>query len=593
MNKIISIIISIVMLVMSSIIPGFVWPGTETVETGAFLEQVNEAFDFRPTISIEPVLGVEMDNEYYAAVASAAKYDVLVDYETIDVYASVTPEFVATVLVNAAGVPVDSTAVSIENASSIANVAKVSAAVEYGIIALDARDMLSLGAMDAASVTAAIEKAASLRGTFGEDEAKLVLAEGVKTVSDYTVSGDDLVVSSDSDLAVGDVFVVEQSDANITGSAYKVESVDVVDGEKVIGTSAAAIDEVFDEIDYEGSTDVNFATAMIADGNGEVLSDGCLNTSGISKEDIMKTLRKLANVSFSVKGFKVKAKLTETGLNFSVSKSVCDGVTLSKSYELTNLAVDAKADMDIKKLNFNEVYLNFDYDLKDTTTISGSYAKTFGDEVESVGEKISGDSFWAKIGNKALESLDSTSIKLFTFTLPLGSTPLTVTFDVLLNLSVNGRMEIIVVSEEMHGVEIINNKVSTVNDSQVLDRRVDIYGNFEVRLGLDVALGLYGYALVDVGVEGGVGAYVEATAKFVDENGNPVIKTTMTIPVDYLKEIAAGADIEGEFIIGGHADLYGILNVSVGENSAIGKIGLSKTWTIFDRSNATFASIEF
>lgn len=593
MNKIISIIISIVMLVMSSIIPGFVWPGTETVETGAFLEQVNEAFDFRPTISIKPVLGVEMDNEYYAAVASAAKYDVLVDYETIDVYASVTPEFVATVLVNAAGVPVDSTAVSIENASSIANVAKVSAAVEYGIIALDARDMLSLGAMDAASVTAAIEKAASLRGTFGEDEAKLVLAEGVKTVSDYTVSGDDLVVSSDSDLAVGDVFVVEQSDANITGSAYKVESVDVVDGEKVIGTSAAAIDEVFDEIDYEGSTDVNFATAMIADGNGEVLSDGCLNTSGISKEDIMKTLRKLANVSFSVKGFKVKAKLTETGLNFSVSKSVCDGVTLSKSYELTNLAVDAKADMDIKKLNFNEVYLNFDYDLKDTTTISGSYAKTFGDEVESVGEKISGDSFWAKIGNKALESLDSTSIKLFTFTLPLGSTPLTVTFDVLLNLSVNGRMEIIVVSEEMHGVEIINNKVSTVNDSQVLDRRVDIYGNFEVRLGLDVALGLYGYALVDVGVEGGVGAYVEATAKFVDENGNPVIKTTMTIPVDYLKEIAAGADIEGEFIIGGHADLYGILNVSVGENSAIGKIGLSKTWTIFDRSNATFASIEF
>lgn len=594
MNKIISIIISVVMLVMSSIIPGFVWPGTETVETGAFLEQVNEAFDYRQAFSIEPVLGVELDNEYYAAVATAAKYDVLVDYETIDVYASVTPEFVATVLVNAAGVPVDSTAVSIENASSIANVAKVSAAVENGIIALDARDMLSLGAMDAASVTAAIEKAVSLRGTFdSEAEESLVLAEGVKTVDDYAISGDDIVVAADSDLAVGDVFVVAQSDANITGSAYKVASVDVVDGEKVIGTSAVAVEEVFDEIDYAGSTDVNFATAMIADGNGEVLSDGYLNTNGISKEDIMKTLKKLANVSFSVKGFKIKAKLTDTGLNFSVSKSVCDGVTLSKSYELTNLSVDAKADMDLKKLNFNEVYLNFDYDLKDTTTISGSYAKTFGDEVESVGEKISGDSFWAKIGNKVLDSLDSSSIKLFTFTLPLGSTPLTVTFDVLLNIAANGRMEVIVVSEEMHGVEIINNKVSTVNDSEVVDRRVDIYGNFEVRLGLDVALGLYGYALVDVGVEGGVGAYVEATAKFVDADGNPVIKSTMTIPVDYLKEVAAGADVEGELEIGGSADIYGILNVSVGENSAIGKVGLSKTWTIFDRSNATFAHIDF
>jgi hypothetical protein len=35
MTKIISIIVSILMLVMTSIFPGFVWPGTETVETGA------------------------------------------------------------------------------------------------------------------------------------------------------------------------------------------------------------------------------------------------------------------------------------------------------------------------------------------------------------------------------------------------------------------------------------------------------------------------------------------------------------------------------------------------------------------------------
>ena len=56
--------------------------------------------------------------------------------------------------------------------------------------------------------------------------------------------------------------------------------------------------------------------------------------------------------------------------------------------------------MNIAKLNFNEVYLKFNYDLKDTTTISGSYAKTFGDEVETVGQKLSGDSFWAKAVNK-------------------------------------------------------------------------------------------------------------------------------------------------------------------------------------------------
>lgn len=594
MTKIISIIVSIIMLVMTSIFPGFVWPGTETVETGTFLEQVDEAFGYLPGPTVDTILGVEPTNEYYLAVSAAANNDVLVDYETIDVTASVTPEFVATVLVNAAGVPVGEVNTVIENATSIKNVAKVSAAVENGIITLDVNNKLGLGAMSADEVTAAIEKAVSLRGTFTEEADDLVLVDGVKTVSDYTVDGDSIVVPASTDIAAGDVYVVEQSDEIMTGAAYKAESVEVVGDTKVVTNSEVAIEDVIEKIDYEGTTDVDFATAMITDGNGEVLSDGYLDTNAISKDDIMKTLKKLANVSFSVKGFNIKAKITDTGLNFSVSKSVCDGVTLSKAYELTNLTVDAKADMNVAKLNFNEVYLKFNYDLKDTTTISGSYAKTFGEEVTTVGEKLSGDSFWAKAVNKyALSKLDSTSIKLFTFTLPLGSTPLSITFDVLLNIDVNGRMEIVVVSEEMHGVEIINNKVSTINDSTVVDRQTSIYGQFELRLGLDVALGLYGYALVDVCVEGGVGAYVEAHAKYVDANGNPVVQSTLTIPVDYLKEFAAGANTEGEIDISGHADIYGILNVSVGNHSAIGKVGLKKTWTIFDRSNGVFASIDF
>ena len=56
MTKIISIIVSIVMLVMTSIFPGFVWPGTKTVETGAFLEQVDEAFGYQAVESTEEII---------------------------------------------------------------------------------------------------------------------------------------------------------------------------------------------------------------------------------------------------------------------------------------------------------------------------------------------------------------------------------------------------------------------------------------------------------------------------------------------------------------------------------------------------------
>ena len=43
-TKIISFILSIVMMIMTSIFPGFVWPGTETMENGEFLSRVGNAF---------------------------------------------------------------------------------------------------------------------------------------------------------------------------------------------------------------------------------------------------------------------------------------------------------------------------------------------------------------------------------------------------------------------------------------------------------------------------------------------------------------------------------------------------------------------
>lgn len=589
-NKIISFIVSIVMLVMTTIFPGFVWPGTETMDTGDFLAKVDQTFGFVATDTTKTYLGVEPGDEYYEAVAAAAQYDVLVDYTKISVFDAVTPEFAATVLVNASGV--EGTA-EIANPESFTNVDKVKAAVANGIILPDVKGKVSTAPMSTTEIVAAITVAASLRFA-GEIKDEVELCEGVKTVDAYTVSGDSIIVSADNDLKVGDVYVLEQSDEILTGAAYEVAGVEVVGDEKVITNKEVAIDEVVEKIDYAGQSTVDFATAMIEDGNGEVINDGCLDTAGLTKADIMKTLKKLANVSFSVKGFKIKAKITDTGLDFSVAKSVCNGVTLAKSYSLSNLTVDAKADMNIAKLNFNEVYLKFDYDLVDTTSITGSYAKVFGDEVVSEGQKIDSDNFFAKAVNKyILNSFDSTSIKLFSFTLPIGSTPLTVTFDVTANIGVNGKMEIVVTSREFHGVEIINNKVSTVNDTEVLDRKVDIYGTFEACLGLDVALGLYGYALVDVGVLGGLGAYVEATAKLVDAEGNIVVDSKYTVPVDYLVELCSGADFDGKIDIGGHADIYGILKVSVGTNSVVDKVGLSKTWTIFDRGNGTFASIDF
>ncbi len=589
-TKIISIILSIIMTIMTSIFPGFVWPGTETMENGEFLAHVGEAFGYQVPDTGDTYFGVEPGDEYYDAVAAAAEYDVLVDFDDFDAYTEANTEFVATVLVNAAGLEIDETA-EIANAADFANIAKVSTAVVNGIIPVDADGNVSTAAMSVNDITAAIAVAVGLRYIPDEVIDEFDLVDGVKTVETYTVEDDAIILDAEEDIVAGDVFVTDDA-------AFKAESVDVVDGQKVVTASDVAINEVIEKIDFEGSTDVNFGTAMLMDGNGNVISEGLFDTEGLSADQIDNIihgiLMTIGNISFSIGDFDIDAEVTKTGLDFAVSTSPVDGVVVSKDYSLTNLSIDAKADVNIKTLSFNEVYLNAEYDLVDKTTIAGSYYKEFGEEVKTEGEKLEEGKVFNDLVNKfILNKMDTSAIKLFTVVVPLGTTPLTFNFDIMLHIGVNGRMTITVVSEEFHGVSIINNKVSKVSDSKVIDRVVDIYGEFEIMLGLGVGLGLFGYTIVDVEVFGGIGAFVEATARFVDENGNPVFQSTYAVPVDYLAEVAAGMNFEGDIEIYGHADVYGILKIGVGENSVLSMVGLCKTWTIYDRTNATFASFEF
>ena len=589
-TKIISFILSIIMTIMTSIFPGFVWPGTETMETGAFLEQVGAAFGYQVPDTGDTYYGVEPGDEYYDAVAAAAEYDVLVDYDEIKVFENADTEFVATVLVNAAGLEIDETA-EIANAAEFANIAKVSTAVVNGIIPVEDDGTVSTADMSVNDITAAIAVAVGLRFVPEDVVDEFDLVDGVKTVDTYAVEDDSIVLDAEADIVAGDVFVTDDA-------AFKAEAVEIVDGQKVVETSDVAINEVIEKVDFEGSTDVNFGTAKLIDGNGEVISEGLFDTEGLSAEQIDHIIHgillTIGEISFSIGDFDISAEATKTGLDFSIGTSPVDGVTVTKDYSLTNLSIDAKADVNIKTLSFNEVYLNASYDLVDKTTIAGSYYKEFGEEVKTEGEKLEAGKVFNDLVNKyILSEFDSSSIKLFTVVVPLGTTPLTFNFDIMLHIGVNGRMTITVVSEEFHGVSVINNKVSKVNDSKVLDRVVDIYGEFEIMLGLGIGLGLFGYTIVDVEVYGGIGAWVEATARFVDENGNPVFQSTYAVPVDYLAEVAAGMDFEGDIEISGHADVYGILKVGVGENSVLSLVGLCKTWTIYDRNNATFASFEF
>ena len=229
------------------------------------------------------------------------------------------------------------------------------------------------------------------------------------------------------------------------------------------------------------------------------------------------------------------------------------------------------------------------YDLVETTVLEGSYAAsvipeggTFTNEGDSFLEKVKNN-----LSNLTLAEGAGIKVPVFTTYFPIGSTGLTVKLEVSLSLTANGRIEIIVTSNQTNGFEIINNKGRVIHDSTVYDRSFNISGDFRAVLGLALGLTALNVQIVDVEVNGGIGAYV--LTKVFNVKTHQV--ETSEVPLDVAVEAASGLDNLADLRFCADVQLYGILGVSVGQNSIIRKIGLSKSWSFYDRGNGTFASL--
>lgn len=184
MDKIISIIMAVVMLVVSSIMPGFVMPGTETLTVNEWLTAVNDAFGFNALQGITNSTDLEI----------AERFGVIVDYDvdSLDLEAAVSTDFVATTLVNAADLSAteeELAEVSIRNANDLPTYEKVATAVAKGVIEVNAIGMVPTYAMEKAEALAALDIAVDLRNnrTFDGEEYAMSYVDGVKEVdADFT-----------------------------------------------------------------------------------------------------------------------------------------------------------------------------------------------------------------------------------------------------------------------------------------------------------------------------------------------------------------------------------------------------------------------
>ena len=579
MKRIIALILSFLMSILGAL--GIAVPtDSDLVKQGEWLALVIEDFGITKQDVEIPYKGVPAD--YLDIVKTAYGYGTLEGIGKLDVNAYATNEFVAATILNTSSVDVD---------------------IDIPTKGLKAKKWAKLA--DALEALDAAVAANNNKEVPAIPQSEIVPQADVADLSDvaYTVVGDKLIyAAADFNLKAGDKFIAGANEFNISGAAYEVKAVEYVDGAAIVDVAAVALEDAVEAVDFEGAVDVDFNDAVVYDNNGavvEIADEPTVAGQNVIKDktgelidkgvEAAKEYLNAPKISFSVKGFKVKAALNDGRVDLSIGGNVCDGVYVEKLYTMTNIKIDAKYNANIKKLDIKEAYVKTNYDLVETTVITGSYAASVMPEGGSFSNE--GDNFLDKLKTNlstlTLQPGGGQKVQIFKYDIPIGTTGLTVEMDVSLTLSVTGKIEIIVTSNETKGYEIINNKGRVIHESIVYDRAFNISGDFRAVLGLDLSLTFLTYKIVDVEVSGGVGAYV-ITKIFNVKTHNT---TTSDLPLDVVVDSSTSLDNLDDLKFCADVTLYGILSVSVGRNSIIGKIGLSKTWNIYDRDNGTFAHL--
>ena len=300
--------------------------------------------------------------------------------------------------------------------------------------------------------------------------------------------------------------------------------------------------------------------------------------AGINQQSILEKI----DVSFSIGDLDVSAAVKDGGFDVSVGGPV-NGVYVKKAYEVRNFDLYTKFEGRLDETEITKSYVFLDYDLKDSTEITGSYDWSF-DEIETPEGTNDVDFFTRVTENMEFVKGADSEIEVFSVDVAIPNCPaITIGITAKLVISFDGRVELVVTSREHKGVEIIDNKVRLISESEALGSELEMEARIEAVLGLYVDISIVNIVLVDAGIEVGIGVHVTVYMTGGADNYH------LDIPYDFLFDMNFTVPNAENMTFKANVKVYGIVTISVGENSDILEpLGLCETWSICNEGNATF-----
>lgn len=327
-------------------------------------------------------------------------------------------------------------------------------------------------------------------------------------------------------------------------------------------------------MDLSGSADLNFNDAEIIDGNGNVIQKGNI------QPHIVTTSARPLTRSFDIHGFNVSLTSSASSVNCEVSRTMPTGSKLYGNVRAAGVHVDyswKSEETDVKNAYFK---VNFTSS-EEIGLKNSDYKHVYADF-----EDVKPQEFLSRITSvwKAKNDVIDDTLTLAEIRLPVPGAPMVnVSLKLDLTIGIDGRAVITLKQVNCVGCEVRNGAMRVIKDT-TNEQNTSFRANAKALVGMRLGLDLTKFTLADVGVEAGAKASMKTTVHLYDEEGGHSTQTT-DVPAD---AVDAAADGNQNVLVCSDLQAYGIINIKLNSSStALGKVGLSGTYSILNDKNAS------
>ena len=548
---------------------------TDTLKNGEWLTEVTRQAGITNYQQDEPYyLNISSNSPYFSVVQSSVEWELLTPSKAFDPSATLTREMVAYTLMNLISRTHEGSSDVIKDLQDCSYPDQVKAAVASGLMSLDERQRFRpkefISKEEAFGYLAQVIDIVNNR-KFTDTKTTVQLKDDVQFSDEEPKQFDEETLTAyfQSDSSIQSGMYITYDDAY-----YRVLNCEYTNQGIKTNLELVNMEDVIDQFEIQGGTDLEFNHARIFDGNGNVIQEGTEQNHSLS---LMST--SLINHTFDIKGFRVSLKGTASSLHAEVSKQLQVGGLLYANAALDNLHIQYKWDKDEDEIQYG--YLKAEVTTSENIGLrNGMYKELYGDF-----SKLNPKDFISTVQNilQTKQEVLTDTLTLCTVKIPLPNAPMvSVVMKLNLNIYATGKAELAFVQNHVVGCEIRNGNMRIISDHSK-NATASIRAETGITLGMNLALHAFNQNIMDAEIDAGAKGYFRTKTYLYNDEGKAE-EYDLDVQPDLVEELSEGnPDIK----VCTELNAYWLCNLKLNSSKSLaGRFGFGRNIPILSESNA-------